>query len=185
MLYYRTEHNREIRMQEKRHTYQRLRLQGVLSDVTKMALQTLELCLTLPAVTPLTLLELSLAFPAVTPQHCCDARRPIARLRTRRSRAPSAGVKCMCTRSVKSGRWVKSMNPKTTKKSPIHENADANITCDFGDSDISRSRICQSNTRLQTSFVTSSIVRWCTILSIFHRRWTTGQSTEQLRWMKP
>ena len=30
------------------------------------------------------------------------------------------------------------MNPKNTKKSPIHENADANITCDFGDSDISR-----------------------------------------------
>ena len=25
------------------------------------------------------------------------------------------------------------MNPKNTKKSPIHENADANITCDFGD----------------------------------------------------
>ena len=25
------------------------------------------------------------------------------------------------------------MNPKNSKKSPIHENADANITCDFGD----------------------------------------------------
>ena len=35
-------------------------------------LLSLELCLTLPAVTPLTLLELCLAFPAVTPQHCCD-----------------------------------------------------------------------------------------------------------------
>ena len=32
------------------------------------------------------------------------------------------------------------MNAKNTKKSPIHENADANITCDFGDGDISRSR---------------------------------------------
>ena len=31
---------------------------------------------------------------------------------------------------------VKTVNAKTTKKSPIHENADANITCDFGDSDI-------------------------------------------------
>ena len=30
------------------------------------------------------------------------------------------------------------MNPKNSKKSPIHENADANITCDFGDGDISR-----------------------------------------------
>ena len=32
------------------------------------------------------------------------------------------------------------MNAKNTKKSPIHENADANITCDFSDVDISRSR---------------------------------------------
>ena len=30
------------------------------------------------------------------------------------------------------------MNSKNMQKSPIHENADANITCDFGDSDISR-----------------------------------------------
>ncbi len=27
--------------------------------------------------------------------------------------------------------------PKNRKKSPIHENADANITCDVGDGDIS------------------------------------------------
>ena len=33
---------------------------------------------------------------------------------------------------------LKSMNPKNTKKSAIHENADANITCNFRDSDISR-----------------------------------------------
>ena len=32
----------------------------------------IDLCLTLPAVTPLSLLELCLSFPAVTPQHCCD-----------------------------------------------------------------------------------------------------------------
>ena len=39
------------------------------------------------------------------------------------------------------------MNPKIReKKSPIHENADANITCDFGDGDISPSRSCLSNT---------------------------------------
>ena len=31
------------------------------------------------------------------------------------------------------------MNTKNTReKTPIHENADANITCDFGDGDISR-----------------------------------------------
>ena len=38
------------------------------------------------------------------------------------------------------------MNPKNSNKSPIHENADANITCDFGDGDISRSRSFLSNT---------------------------------------
>ena len=38
------------------------------------------------------------------------------------------------------------MNPKNSKKSLIHENADANITCDFGDGDISRSRSFLSNT---------------------------------------
>ena len=38
------------------------------------------------------------------------------------------------------------MNPKNSKKSPIHENADANITCYFGDGDISRSRSFLSNT---------------------------------------
>ena len=38
------------------------------------------------------------------------------------------------------------MNPKSSKKLPIHENADANITCDFGDGDISRSRSFLSNT---------------------------------------
>ena len=39
-----------------------------------------------------------------------------------------------------SGRSVKTMNAKNTKKSPIHENADANITSDFGDGDIIRFR---------------------------------------------
>ena len=36
------------------------------------------------------------------------------------------------------GRKLETINGKNTKKSPIHENADANITCDFGDGDISR-----------------------------------------------
>ena len=79
-------------------------------------LNTRELCPNLPAVTPLTLLELCLAFPAVSPQHCCEARRPIARLRTRRSWVPPAGFKCTSTRCVKSCRCVKSMNPKNTEK---------------------------------------------------------------------
>ena len=38
------------------------------------------------------------------------------------------------------GGKLKTMNAKNTEKSPIHENADANITCDFGDGDIGRSR---------------------------------------------
>ena len=38
------------------------------------------------------------------------------------------------------------MNPKNSKKSLIHDNADANITCDFGDGDISRPRSFLSNT---------------------------------------
>ena len=53
------------------------------------------------------------------------------------------------------------MNPKNSrKKSPIHENADANITCDFGDGDTSRSRSCLSNTC--DTYIASSIiiVRW-------------------------
>ena len=41
------------------------------------------------------------------------------------------------------------MNPNNSKKSPTHENADANITCDFGDGDISRSRSFLSNTLQQ------------------------------------
>ena len=46
----------------------------------------------------------------------------------------------------------KSMNPKNTKqKSPIHENADANITCDFGDGDVSRLGVAnQTHVHIQT-----------------------------------
>ena len=35
-----------------------------------------------------------------------------------------------------SGRSLKAMNAKNTKQSPIHANADANITCGFGDPDL-------------------------------------------------
>ena len=59
-----------------------------------------------------------------------------------------------CIYIQQSGRSVKTMNDKNTKKkSPIHENADANITCDFGDGDISRRR-----SRLPASHIVSSII---------------------------
>ena len=56
-----------------------------------------------------------------------------------------------------SGRSVKTMNAKNTKKSPIHESADANITCDFGDGNISRFKSRLPNTR--THIVSSIIIR--------------------------
>ena len=46
-----------------------------------------------------------------------------------------------------SGRIVKTMTAKNTKKSPIHDNAAANITCDFGDGDISNFRSRLPHTR--------------------------------------
>ena len=49
--------------------------------------------------------------------------------------------------------------PKILKKSPIHENADANITCDFGDGDISRFRSRLPHTRTHGHIVSSIIVR--------------------------
>ena len=57
---------------------------------------------------------------------------------------------------------LKTMNAKTTKKSPIHENADANIICDFGDGLISRSRTRLPHTRTQTHIVSSIIFRYQT-----------------------
>ena len=48
-------------------------------------------------------------------------------------------IACIFIYSTKWPYSVKSMNAKNTKKSPIHENADAKKTCDFGDGDINRS----------------------------------------------
>ena len=45
------------------------------------------------------------------------------------------------------------MNAKNTNKSPIHENAAANITCDFGVGDITRFR-----SRLLHGHIVSSII---------------------------
>ena len=57
-----------------------------------------------------------------------------------------------------SGHSVKTMNAKNTNKSQIHENADANITCDFGDGDISCSRGRLPHTH--SHIVSSIIVRF-------------------------
>ena len=38
------------------------------------------------------------------------------------------------------GRSIKTMNANNTKESSFHENADANVTCHFGEGDISRCR---------------------------------------------
>ena len=59
--------------------------------------------------------------------------------------APTTTVSCISSLHAysyiqQSGRSVKTVNAKNTRKSPIHENADADTTCDFGDGDISRSR---------------------------------------------
>ena len=76
--------------------------------------------------------------------------------------APTTTVRCISSLHAysyiqQSGRSVKSMNANNRKKSPIHENADANITCNFGDGDISRSRSRLPHTH--TWCVSSIIVR--------------------------
>ena len=58
------------------------------------------------------------------------------------------------------------MNAKNTKKPPIHEDADASITCDFGDGDISRSRSRFTHTHGQAvRRIASSIIVRCPCLS--------------------
>ena len=53
-----------------------------------------------------------------------------------------------------SGRSLKTMNAKNTKKSLIHENAAANITCDFGDGDISGFRLgCHTHGHIVSSII--------------------------------
>ena len=72
----------------------------------------------------------------------------------------------MCTRRVKSGRSAKSMNPKNTKKSPIHENAHTKLTCDFGDGDLSRLGVAY----LTHVYITTSIILTCIMASIKEMR---------------
>ena len=60
----------------------------------------------------------------------------------------AASVHCMHIHIFNKAKYVlKSMNAKNTKKSQINENADANITWDFGDGDISRFRSRLPHTR--------------------------------------
>ena len=120
----------------------------------------LELCPIWPAVTHPTLLELCRAWPAVTPEHylSCDAM-------CAKSNPPPPPPSAACSLHVysyiqQSGRSVKSMNAKNTrKKSPIHENADAYITCGFGDGDISRSRSRFPHTQTASHIVSSIIAK--------------------------
>ena len=56
------------------------------------------------------------------------------------------------------------MNAKNTKKSPIHENADTNITCDFGDGDISRFR----SQLPHGPIISSIIVRLLLVANIYY-----------------
>ena len=75
---------------------------------------------------------------------------------------PPSAASVHCMHIQQSGRSVKTMNAKNTKKSTIHENADANITCDFGDGDISRFRSRLTHTH--DHIVSSIIVRCIGIL---------------------
>ena len=97
----------------------------------------LELCHTCPAVTPPTLIELCRAWPAVTPPTLIELCRAWPAVTTPTILEPHVH----CTHIQQSGLSVKSMNAKNTKKSLIHENADANITCDFGDINRFRSQL--------------------------------------------
>ena len=63
------------------------------------------------------------------------------------------------------------MNAKNTKKSPIHENANANITCEFGDGDISRFRSRLSHTRPDGNIISSIIARCMTDISRMVHAW--------------
>ena len=40
---------------------------------------------------------------------------------------------CISTEKTQTRRQLKNINPKNKNKSPIHENTNAKITCDFGD----------------------------------------------------
>ena len=72
---------------------------------------------------------------------------------------------------------LNNINPKNTKKSPIHENSNAKITCDFGDE---RCRIAAARlekdifvrTHLHTSPIVVKISVDVDFLKMMHLCWT-------------
>ena len=64
--------------------------------------------------------------------------------------------------------YVKTMNAKNTKKSPIHENADANTTGAFGDGDISRSRSRFTHTHIASSIIVRLSIYIPLLPSVFY-----------------
>ena len=103
----------------------------------------LELCPIWSAVIPPTLLKFCFAWPALTPptflwRNGCKVQSALT-ITGRLHQWATCSLHAYWY-IQQSGRCVKSMNAKNTKKSHIHKNADANITCDFRDGDISRSR---------------------------------------------
>ena len=95
--------------------------------------------------------------------------------------APTTTVSCISSLHAysyiqQSGHSVKTMNAKNTKKSLIHENADVNITCDFGDGNISRFSTRPSHTHGHTHghIVSSIIIRYHNRLWVLYLGCTHG-----------
>ena len=83
------------------------------------------------------------------------------------------------------------MNAKNTEKSLIHENADANITCDFGDGVISRSRsrFTHKHTHGQADrLIASSIIVGLLLQYVLHVRFSPQRIWQEEHvqlWIRP
>ena len=112
------------------------------------------------------------------------------------------GAKFSCISSLhaysyiqQSGRNLQTMNAKNRKKSPIRENADANITCHFGDGDISRyrSRFTHTHTHTHTHtdrrthmrIASSIIVRMSIKTTIVHIILTRVYAFSDINYIQP
>ena len=58
------------------------------------------------------------------------------------------------------------MNPKNTKQSAIHENVDANITCNFRDGHISRLGVGYLTHAIHTRYIHTSLAVLCIGITI-------------------
>ena len=126
-------------------------------------LKLLELRPILPVVTPLALLALWLSFPAVTlnndmtppPTNGKAPREPLAS-----ARWPAAGLaRSFISCNFKLSVTLKICIPKIRKQEPNHENADANITCNVGDRDISRLEVAYLTHAIRdTRYIATSII---------------------------